>query len=341
MGQFCIAADTRHRESESLRREQERQRLLREQTNSFEVVARDWHRNRREVMAKWTELHADRIMRTLENDVFPVLGAVPIVEVSAPMVLDVINAVVSRGSVETAKKINQWVNAIFRYAVTRKLVPHNEAANIRDELPTAARRHNPHLTAAEIPAFIRAVEESDQTGEVVRIAILFTLHTLARTGETRFAKWAEFDFDAALWSIPAERMKMKQPHVVPLSDQVLALLKALRPFTGHYDYLFVTRGFNRPVSENGMLYALYRLGYRGRLTIHGLRGTGSTVLNEAGFRAEVIETALAHKDRNAIRAAYNHADYLEERRAMLQWWSDYLTSTGQGADVVPIRRGSG
>ena len=131
---------------------------------------------------------------------------------------------------------------------------------------------------------------------------------------------------------------MKLTHVVPLSVQVLALLRRLHLYTGKYDYLFVTRGFNQPMSENAMLYALYRLGYRGHLTIHGLRATGSTLLNDKGFRADVIEVALAHKEKNKIRGAYNHAQYLEERREMLQWYSDYLTASQAGAQVLPLRR---
>jgi len=174
-------------------------------------------------------------------------------------------------------------------------------------------------------------------GEIIKLAILLTLHCLTRTQETRFAQWSEFDLEAKLWRLTAERMKMKKPHAIPLTPQVIALLERLRPFTGHQPYLFWNSSIGKPFSENAMLQVLYRLGLKGKLTIHGLRGTGSTALNEAGFRADVIETALAHIEKNAVRAAYNHADYLEERRKMMHWWSDYLDGVEQGAQIIPIR----
>ncbi len=306
--------------------------------DSFESVARAWHKHRNETLKKWKASHADKIMVMLEADVFPAIGGLNIAEVTAPRLLDVVQVIIDRGALETAKKVNRYLNSIFRYAATRKLVAHNEADNLRDEIPTAKTKHNPHLTADELPAFIRAVNSDTSAGEVVKIAILLTLHTLTRTNEIRFAKWAEFDMQARLWTIPGERMKMKQTHAVPLSDQAMHLLERLKPFTGQYEYLFVTRGFGKPMSENAMLYAIKRLGYQGRLTIHGLRGTGSTILNEAGFRGEVIEMALAHKEKNAIRGAYNHAQYLTERHEMLQWYSDHLDALTAGVQIIPINR---
>ncbi|PID49754.1 MAG: integrase [Proteobacteria bacterium] len=327
-----------HRKQQQEEKEREAQIKEQEKANAFENVAREWHQHRMNSMKKWSEKHAVHILNRLELHVFPKIGAIPIRELTAPQLLDnVIQPIVDRGNIETAKKVSQWINAIFRYAVIRKLVAHNEADNLRDELPSTPAVNNPHLTTEQIPDFIKAVEAGDM-GEVVKIAILFTMHTLARTGETRYAQWAEFNFDEHIWQIPAERMKMNRPHMVPLSSQVLALLEQLRAFTGQYDYLFVTRGWNKPMSENAMLYALYRLNYKGRLTIHGLRGTGSTILNEAGFRKDVVEAALAHVDDNKIRGAYNHAQYLEERREMLQWYSEYLDGLKEGAQVIPINR---
>lgn len=329
---------TEHRRTEKERLERERLAELRARADSFESVARAWHKHRNETMKKWKANHAEKILSMLEADVFTPIGTLHISEVTAPRLLEVVQAVIDRGALETAKKINRYMNAIFRYAATRKLVAHNAADNLRDEIPTAKTKHNPHLVADELPAFIRAVVGDTSAGEVVKIAILLTLYTLTRTNEIRFAKWAEFDLEARLWTIPADRMKMKQTHVVPLSDKAMDLLARLKPFTGQYEYLFVTRGFGKPMSENAMLYAIKRLGYQKKLTIHGLRGTGSTILNEAGFRAEVIETALAHKEKNAIRGAYNHAQYMEERREMLQWYADHLDALAMGAQVVPIHR---
>ena len=327
-----------YREQQQAKAEAERQAKERENRYSFERVAREWHQHRKDTLKRWKPAHADKVLKSLVVNVFPKIGGVPVSELSATELLEVVQAVIDRGAIETAKKLNQRINAILRYAVTRKLVRHNEADNLRDEIPEATSTHNPYLTADNIPAFLRAVETDTRMSDVVRIGILLVMHTMVRTQEVRFARWSEFDLDNGVWTIPAERMKMKLTHVVPLSSQVLALLHRLHLYTGKYDYLFVTRGFNQPMSENAMLYALYRLGYRGRLTIHGLRATGSTLLNDKGFRADVIEVALAHKEKNKIRGAYNHAQYLEERREMLQWYSDYLAASQKGAQVLPLRR---
>ena len=332
---------TLYRIQERQRLEQAAQAEIRAKADSFESVARAWHKHRHETLKKWKPTHAVKILKSLEVDVFPKIGAIPVGDLGAPDILDVVQAVVNRGAIEAAKKINQRINAVLRYAVVRKLVRHNEADNLRDEIPTAKARHNPHLTIETLPAFLRALENDQSMGEVVKIAIKLTMHTLCRTGEIRFSRWSEFDLEAGLWTIPADRTKTKQTHSIPLSRQVLALLDRLKAFTGQYDYLCVTRGFNHPMSENAMLYALYRMGYGGRLTIHGLRGTASTILNDAGFRGEVIEAALAHKERNAIRSAYNHAQYLEERRTMLQWYSDHLDALKMGAQIIPIHHKRG
>ncbi|MEZ5476375.1 MAG: integrase arm-type DNA-binding domain-containing protein [Thiolinea sp.] len=209
------------------REQQEQAAAIRRQAqlleSTFEKVARDWHHHRLVNLQKWTPRHADKIMQMLEADIFPEIGAVPIAELTAPQLLAVIQKVVDRGAVESARKLNRWISAVYRYAVVRKLVQHNEADNLRDELPTPERKNNPHLVASDVHDFILDVEQDRNMGEVVRIAILFTLHTLARTGETRHARWDEFDLEAREWRIPAERMKMKRPHTVPLSAQVLAL----------------------------------------------------------------------------------------------------------------------
>ena len=327
---------TEYRIQERQRIEQNKQVEIRAKADSFESVARAWHKHRNETLKKWKENHANRIIHLLELNVFPSIGALPIGDITAPKLLEVVQVIIDRGSLEIAKKVNRYINAVMRFAVIRKLIRHNEADNLRDEIPTAKARHNPHLTIETLPAFLRALENDQSMGEVVKIAIQLTMHTLCRTGEIRFSRWSEFDLEAGLWTIPADRMKMKQTHSIPLSRQVLALLERLKAFTGQYDYLCVTRGFNHPMSENAMLYALYRMDYGGRLTIHGLRGTASTILNDAGCRGEVIEAALAHKERNAIRGAYNHAQYLEERRTMLQWYSDHLDALKMGAKIIPI-----
>ena len=328
---------TAYREQQKLTTEVQRQATLRAQAHSFETITREWHTHRRDSLKRWkSEKNAAKILHMLEVNLFPDLGALHISEVTAPLLLETIQKVVNRGAVETAKKLNRWTVDIFRYAVLRKLVAHNEADNLKGELPTPAHKNNPYLKAHEIGGFIRKVE-ADTGGEIIKLAILLTLHCLTRTQETRFAQWPEFDLESKVWNIPAERMKMGRPHTIPLTQQVLAILERLKPFTGNKSYLFWNVGIGKPFSENAMLQVLYRLGLKGKLTIHGLRATGSTVLNDAGFKPDIIETALAHKDENETRGAYNHAQYLEERRQMMQWWSDYLEGVEQGAQVIPIK----
>lgn len=328
---------TAYREQQKANAEVQQKASLRAQAHSFETIVREWHAHRRDELSRWkSPKNAEKILHMLEVNLFPDLGALHISAVTAPLLLETLQKVINRGAVETAKKLNRWLNDVFRYAVLRKLVAHNEADNLKGELPTPTRKNNPYLKSDEIGAFIRQVE-ADTGGEIIKLAILLTLHCLTRTQETRFAQWSEFDLEAKLWRLTAERMKMKKPHAIPLTPQVLALLERLRPFTGHQPYLFWNASIGKPFSENAMLQVLYRLGLKGKLTIHGLRGTGSTALNEAGFRADVIETALAHIEKNAVRAAYNHADYLEERRKLMHWWSDYLEGVEQGAHIIPIR----
>lgn len=318
-------------------KEEEAAKAQRESDNlSFEEVARRWHGERLKA-GKWSDNHAAKIIKSFENDVFPLIGHRPIVDIDAPTLLEAMRPTIKRGAIETSKKLNQRISAVFRFAIVRKLIPYNPSEHIRDELPTVEAKHNPHLTPEQIPDFISAIERS-QAGEPVKLAIMLTMHVLTRTGETRGAQWEEFDLDNRIWSIPAERMKMKKPHAIPLSTQCMAILARLKEITRGTGYLFTTTNRHKPMSENAMLNVLYKAGYKGVITIHGLRGTGSTILNEHKFRRDVIETALAHVDPNKIRSAYNHAEYFEERRAMMQYYSDYLDSLRSGADVIPIKR---
>jgi integrase len=300
---------------------------------SFEAVTRQWHGERLSA-GKWKGNHAAKIIKSFENDVFPMIGQYPIAKIDAPLLLEVMRPVIQRGAIETSKKLNQRIGAVFRFAIVRKLIAFNPSEHIKDELPVAEVSHNPHLTPEQIPAFIGAIENS-QAGERVKLAILITMHNLTRTSETRFAQWSEFDLDNQIWNIPAERMKMGKPHSIPLSSQTMLMLDRLKAIGGGR-YLFTTTSERKPMSENAMLNVLYKAGYKGVITVHGLRGTGSTILNEHKFRFDVIESALAHVDPNKIRSAYNHAEYFEERRAMMQHYSNYLDSLRVSADVVPI-----
>jgi len=225
------------------------------------------------------------------------------------------------------------------YAIASSRAERNPAADLKMALQVPERKHYSHLKANELPEFLQKLDTYEGETET-KLALKMLLLTFVRTTELRGALWSEINWDKAEWRIPAERMKMKDPHIVPLSRQVISLLKELQQLTGQWKYLFPNEkkpGFSC-MSENTMLFALYRMGYRGRTTGHGFRATASTILNEQGYSSDHIERQLAHAERNKIRAAYNHAEYLPERRKMMQWWADYLDNiaiTG-GSNVIPL-----
>ena len=213
---------------------------------------------------------------------------------------------------------------VFRYAIATGRAEKNPITDLRGALKTPVKKHQAYLKEHELPEYLKKLEAYDGHPQT-KLALKFLLLTFVRTAELRGAKWTELNFDKAEWRIPAERMKMRELHIVPLSRQAIAILKELQPITGQWQYVFPNQ--HKPaghMSENTILYALYRMGYHSRATGHGFRSTASTILNENGFSPDVIERQLAHGERNKVRAAYNHAQYLPERRQMMQWWADYL-----------------
>ena len=293
---------------------------------SFEAVARDWHATQKE---SWNEVYAGKVLASLVNDVFPVLGNSPISEIRAPAILDLLKAIEARGVRDTTKRILQRMRAVFQYGIVYGLCDRNPASDIDSEvvLKQAPVQHQARVPLAELPKLLRDIDgyEGDK---VTRLALQLMTLTFVRTTEMIQAQWDEIDEKKAEWLIPAERMKMRDLHVVPLSTQALAVLMELREITGHRAYLFYSpRGKTGHISNNTMLYALYRMGYHSRMTGHGFRGLASTALNEMGVRPDVIERQLAHVERNKVRAAYNHAQYLPERRQMMQAWADHLAAT--------------
>jgi len=305
-----------------VRKRERKLALRREAANSFESVAREWHSVMR---PKWTPRHADDVIGSLEKDVFPLLGARPIADLKAPEILDAIRRIEKRGAIDIAGRVRQRCAAVFAYGIATGLVEHNPVTAMKGAF--ASRRKEPRrmLPPSELPMFLHKLDayNGDRT---VQLGLQLILLTMVRTVELRGARWDEFDFNRKIWSLPAERMKMRAPHVVPLSRQALAVLEELRSITGSYDLLFPGRSDPRkPISENTLLYALYRMGYHQRATTHGFRALASTVLNESGlWRPDAIERQLAHKERNAVRAAYHRAEYLDERTRMMQWWADFL-----------------
>ena len=314
----------------------ERKRAVAEAAeNTFQTAALRWFESRR---GAWVKAYADRIEARLHNDLFPEIGAVPIAAVTGPAILAALRKVEARGAVHIAKRLRQHCAEIFRYAIAEGKATVDPSAGLEHALVrTAPVKHRARLAAHEMPGFLADLAAFD--GErVTALAIRLTLLTMVRTNEIRFARKQEFEDlggPAPLWRIPAERMKMKLEHLVPLPRQAVPLLRETFALAGDSPWLFPYSGKRSPViSENRMIYALYRMGYHTRATIHGFRGTASTLLNEEGFNHDWVERQLAHVEGNEVRAAYNAALYLRGRREMLQWWADWLDAQQQIGSII-------
>ena len=297
-------------------------------SEDFETVARQW-------FARWktgrNERHTVYVIRRLEADVFPEIGSRPLSDLSASTFRDVVQKIERRGALDIAKRVLQTCGQIMRYAVVNDLASHNPVAGVKpaDILKPHKRRNYPRVGEKELPALLRAID-GYVGSEHTRLALQLMALTFVRTAELIGARWSEFDMEKARWVIPAERMKMKTPHIVALSTQAKDILKRLREIS--FDQEFVFPGDvnpKKPMSNNTLLFALYRMGYRSRMTGHGFRGVASTILHEQGWPHEHIELQLAHQQRNAVSAAYNHALYLESRAKMMQAWADHLDKLRQ------------
>jgi integrase len=306
------------------------------QKDSFEQVAREWFGK---FSAVWAPEHASTIIRRLERNIFPWLGARPIGEITAPDLLAVLRRIESRGAIETAHRIKQVCGQVFRYAIATGRAQRDVSAELRGALPPVAERHHGALTKpSEAAALMRAIDGYQGSPEV-RCALRFSALTFQRPGEIRKAAWSEIDFDNALWRVPAERMKMGREHLVPLAPQAIESLRELQALTGTGHYIFPgARTAGRPMSENTIVAALRYLGYeQGKMTAHGFRTLASTLLNEMGWPSDAIERQLAHAERDEGRGAYNRAEYLTERRKMMVAWADYLDGLRSGGTVIPLR----
>ncbi len=302
------------------KREAKRQVILRA-ANSFETVAREWFEKREH---EWAPSSVKTMRARLEQHILPKLGTRPVADITAPEVLAVLRQVEARGTLETAHRVMQICGQIFMYAIATGRAERNPVPDLRGALKTPIVRHHSFLKADELPKYVKKLEAYDG-GVQTKLALRLLLLSFVRTNELRGAQWTEINWDKAEWRIPPERMKMKELHIVPLSKQAIATLRELQTHSGNRQYLFPNEhNHGKFMSENTMLYALYRMGYHSRATGHGFRSTASTILNEHGFHADVIERQLAHCERDPVRAAYNHAQYLPERRKMMQWWADYL-----------------
>lgn len=300
--------------------------------NTLETVAREWLGNQRHRLAPryWALLLA-----RLEADVFPQIGSRPIAEIDPAELLETLRKVEKRGVIETARRLRQICGQIFRYAAATGRAKRDPSSDLRGALKSPGRpRGHKAMPQDDLPNFLHALESYE--GDVrTRLALNLMVLTFARTTELRAARWSEIenlDGNEPLWRIPAERMKMRREHTVPLAPQAVSLLRELRalPGSGASPFLFPSPAREGHISNNTMLYALYRMGYHGRATVHGFRAMASTALNEMGFRPDVIERQLAHQEQNAARAAYNRAEYLPERRTMMKRWADHLGALAEG-----------
>ena len=309
---------------------------------TFEVVAQRWFDNSKD---RWDESHSGRMWARVQRDAFPEIGSLPIDRIKPPALLTMLRKVEDRGAIEVAKRLKQSVSSVFKFAIAEGLIEHNPAAEIGAALkPTPRVRHMATIKASEAHELVRKIMGYE--GEpLTRLALLVVLHTFVRTNELRFGLWSEIEGD--VWKIPAERMKMGREHIVPLTPQVLALLAEASQYrSGPYIFPGLR---DKPLSQNTLIYGLYRLGFHSRQTVHGLRRLASTTLNEHGWPSDHIEMQLAHVSKDRIRGIYNSAEWLAGRREMMNWWSNYLseaiqlskTDSRQRTDCPPTLTGLG
>ena len=294
-------------------------------SNTFESVARDWHERYK---VRWSEKHAQTVLRRLEIDMFPTIGKIPIKDISTARLTSVIEAIEKRGAYEMARRCLQYSRAVFAYAKIKGKINHNPAdIKATDFLTNPEQGHFAAMEAKDLPAFLERLHRNDGRLFIqTKIAMELLLLTFVRTSELRMARWEEIDFEKAQWVIPGERMKMGRDHIVPLSKQSISLLKQMQEMNGHREWVFTNqRDPRKPMSDGAILMALARMGYRGIHTGHGFRALAmTTIMEELGYRYEVPDTQLAHAKGDDIRRAYDRTKFLAERIKMMQEWADYL-----------------
>ncbi len=307
-------------------------------TNTFEVIARQWHL-KFSAAGKWSPTHAADIMHRLEKDIFPPLGSRPISEIKPKELLTVLERIASRGALDSAHRLRHHCGMIFRYAIVHEYAERDIAADLRGALPPVKGGHHAAATTPkDLAPILRSIDDFNGSF-IVKSALQLLPLVFCRPGELRAAEWSEINFDDCIWEIPAERMKMKQPHIVPLSQQATAILKELQPLTGYGRYLFPChRSPLRCMSNNALNAGLRRLGFtKEEATAHGFRASARTILDEVlKVRPDFIEHQLSHSVRDALGTAYNRTSHLDERKKMMQTWADYLDNLKSGAKVIQI-----
>lgn len=295
--------------------------------NTFDKFADKWLALKKESVKPET---ADKAYRALEKHILPKLGNVPIQDIKPKLVLDILEPVKAQGTLETVKRLCRIINEVMRLAVASGDIEVNYLADITKLFPAPKRKHMATIEPERLPELMQAIVNANITLST-RCLIEWQLHTMTRPIESATARWQDIDFDKKIWVVPEERMKMKRPHTIPLTGQTLALLEIMKPISRHREYVFASnKNPKSHVNSQSANMALKRMGFGGELVSHGLRALASTTLNEQGFNPDVIEAALAHVDRNEVRKAYNRAEYLEQRRKLMCWWSDHITAASEG-----------
>jgi integrase len=296
--------------------------------NSFELVAREWYGKQ---VKTWVPSHSVDVKRRLEADLFPTLGARPISKIDAQELLACVRKIENRGAHDLSHRVLQVAGQVFRYGIATGKCERDWSADLRGALTPAIKKNQPAVDLKEIPALLRSIATYDGppiSGETqTKLGLWLLALTFVRTGELIGATWDEIDFDKQLWTIPASRMKMKRPHTIPLAPQTVAVLTELKALAGDSAYVLPGRNSLKSISGNTLLYALYKLGWRGKMSGHGFRSTASTTLYESNlFEPNWVEFQLAHAPANAVMSSYNKAQYLPHRREMMVWYADHLDS---------------
>ena len=299
-----------------------------ETEHTFQNVATAWYELKKDAV---TPAYAEDIWRSLTLHVFPDLGTTPISAISAPQVINLLRPLETKGSLETVKRLSQRLNEIMTYGVNSGLIHANPLSGIRSVFKKPKKKNMAALAPDELKELMVAIANAS-IKRTTRCLIEWQLNTMTRPAEAATTRWNDIDFEKRIWTIPAERMKKRRIHIVPLTDQALALLEAIKPYSGHREYVFpADRNPRTHCNSQTANMALKRMGFEGRLVSHGMRSMASTILNEEGFDPELIEVALAHVDKDEVRSAYNRADYIDRRRPMMAWWSKHIQEASTGS----------
>jgi integrase len=305
-------------------------------SNTFKSTAIKWFEIKKTTVS---ENYAIDTWRSFELHLFPKLGNMPLNKLTAPIVIDVIRPVSAKGSLETVRRLCQRINEVMVFSVNTGLVISNPLAGINKAFEVPKKNHMPTLKPNELPELMTALNTAS-IKIITRCLIEWQLHTICRPNEAAGAMWEEIDFEAKIWNIPAERMKMNRAHSIPLTDQTMALLEFIKPISGHSEFLFPSdRSPRKHANESTANVAIGRMGFKGRLVAHGLRALASTTLNEQGFDADVIESCLSHIDANEVRKAYNRSEYLERRQKVMSWWSNHIEQASIGNMSLSGKKG--